>query len=81
MREIEKLREMTPEELGTRLHELQEELFSLRFRHKTQKLPNALRLRELRRQIALVKTIVREGELGIRSSQTGAGEGRHGERS
>jgi len=80
MREIEKLREMTPEELNTRLHELREELFSLRFRHKTQKLPNPLRLRDLRRQIALVKTIAREGELRARSPQTAAGEGGHGER-
>jgi large subunit ribosomal protein L29 len=74
MREIEKLREMTREELNTRLHELSEELFSLRFRHKSQKLPNALKLRELRRQIALVKTIIREGELSGRSSETAVGE-------
>jgi large subunit ribosomal protein L29 len=74
MREIEKLREMTREELNTRLHELSEELFSLRFRHKSQKLPNALKLRELRRQIALVKTIIREGELSGRSSETSVGE-------
>ena len=80
MREIEKLREMTREELNTRLHELTEELFSLRFRHRSQKLPNPLKLRELRRQIALVKTIAREGELAGRSRQTAAGEDGHGKR-
>jgi large subunit ribosomal protein L29 len=80
MREIETLREMTPEELNTRLHELREELFSLRFRHRSQKLPNPLKLRELRRQIALVKTIAREGEQVTASPETAAGEGGHGER-
>ncbi len=76
MREIEKLREMTVEELGTRLHELKEELFSLRFRHKSQKLANPLKLRELRRQIARLNTIVKEKEPGVRSSsQPTAGEG------
>lgn len=80
MRDIEKLREMTVAELNTRLHELREELFSLRFRHKAQKIPNALKLRELRRQIARVKTIVREGELGTRSSQT-TREGKDGKAS
>jgi large subunit ribosomal protein L29 len=75
MKDIEKLREMTIEELGTRLHELKEELFSLRFRHRSQKLANPLRLRELRRQIARINTIVKEKELGVRSSQPTAGEG------
>jgi len=80
MRDVEKLREMTVEELNTRLHELKEELFSLRFRHRSQKIPNALKLRELRRQIARVKTLVREGELGVRSSQTTTGETKDGKR-
>ncbi|TET47023.1 50S ribosomal protein L29 [candidate division TA06 bacterium] len=80
MRDIEKLREMTPEELNTKLHELGEEFFSLRFRNKSPGIPNPLKLRQLRREIARVKTIMREGESGIRSSRTGEGEDEGGKR-
>lgn len=80
MRDIEKLREMTTEELNTKLHELGEELFSLRFRSKSPGIPNPLKLRQLRREIARVKTIMRESESGIHSSGTGKGEGEGGKR-
>ena len=60
------LRQYTMEELKTRLYELEEELFNLRFRHVTSELPNPLRIRAVRKEIATIKTILRENELGIR---------------
>ena len=80
MRDIEKLREMTPEELNTKLHELGEEFFSLRFRNKSPGIPNPLKLRQLRRDIARVKTIMREGESGMRSSGSDKGEDEGGKK-
>ncbi len=61
----EKYREMTREELERAARDLREELFNLRFRVSTQKLDNPLKLRELKRDLARVLTILREDELGI----------------
>lgn len=61
----DKLRDMTVDELQVQLRELKEELFNLRFQHATAQLDNPLRLREVRRTIARVKTILREKELGV----------------
>jgi large subunit ribosomal protein L29 len=60
----EKYRELTRSELERILRDLREELFNLRFRVSTQKLDNPLRLREVRRDLARVMTILREDELG-----------------
>lgn len=61
----EEIRAMTSEELGRRLVDLKEELFNLRFQMVTAQLDNPMRVREVRRDIARVKTILRERELGI----------------
>ncbi len=60
---INELREKSPEELREELRELKEELFKLRFQHATNQLDNPLQLKEVKRQIARVKTIQREAEL------------------
>ncbi len=60
------LNELTVEELKVNLHELEEELFNLRFRRGIQELGNPVKIRELRRDIARVKTAIREFDLGIR---------------
>lgn len=60
------LRQYTVEELKTRLYELEEELFNLRFRHVTSELPNPLRIRMIKKEIARIRTILREDNLGIR---------------
>lgn len=57
------LREMTPEELQARLKDLKGELFNLRFQLATGQLDNIMRIRQVRRDIARVKTILREMEL------------------
>lgn len=60
---MEKIREMTQEELDQALHEMNEELFNLRFQISTGQAGNPLRKRELRRTIARVKTRLREQAL------------------
>ena len=57
------LREMTNEELNERVNELKAELFNLRFQLATGQLENPMRIREVKRDIARVKTILREREL------------------
>lgn len=53
------LREMIPEDLSRRLSELREELLKLRLRRSAEPLPNPLRLRVLRRDIARCLTELR----------------------
>ena len=55
-----KVREMGLEELRTKVLELQEQLFRLRVQKSIGQLENAIKLRETRRDIARVKTVLRE---------------------
>ncbi|HJR44239.1 MAG TPA: 50S ribosomal protein L29 [Actinomycetota bacterium] len=57
------LRELTVDELQTKLGEVKEELFNLRFQNATGQLDNYKRLGELRRDVARLKTVLREREL------------------
>ncbi|MEO0072560.1 MAG: 50S ribosomal protein L29 [candidate division WOR-3 bacterium] len=57
------IRAMTKEEMLKKLEELQDELLKLKIRRETEELPNPLRLRTLRRDIARIKTVLRELEL------------------
>ncbi len=61
--ELKKMRDMTEVELNTELSKMKKELFNLRFQHATGQLENPVQMRELRRNIARVKTIIREKEL------------------
>jgi len=56
----DKVREMSADELRTRERELQEQLFRLRFQKSLGQLDNALKIRETRRDIARVKTVLRQ---------------------
>ena len=56
----EKIREMSPEELQSKERELHEQLFKLRFQKSIGQLDNALKIRETRRDIARVKTVLRQ---------------------
>jgi large subunit ribosomal protein L29 len=53
-------RDMTPDELLTRERELVDELFHLRLRRATSQLPNPMKVRETRRNLARIKTALRE---------------------
>jgi large subunit ribosomal protein L29 len=57
------LRELTQDELEERLKETKEELFNLRFQNATGQLDNYKRLGELRRDVARIKTLIRDREL------------------
>lgn len=62
----EELKQMSEAELQSRLLENLDELENLRFQKALQQLENPLRLRHLRREIAQIRTVMREIELGIR---------------
>ncbi|MFX4263051.1 50S ribosomal protein L29 [Pelotomaculum propionicicum] len=62
---VKELRELTDAELGKKLTDSKDELFKLRFQMATGQLDNPIKLQEVRRKIARVKTIIRERELGI----------------
>ena len=63
---VNEIRDMSPDEQSQKLQSLKEELFNLRFQHATGQLENPMRLREVKKSIAQVKTIQRERELNIR---------------
>ncbi len=54
------LRELSVEELQLKERELAEQLFNLRFQHATGQLENTMALRHARKDIARVKTLLRE---------------------
>ncbi len=57
------IREMNLEEMHRTVNDLKEELFNLRFQHEIGQLENPNKMKETRRDIARVKTIIREVEL------------------
>ncbi|MBN1146477.1 MAG: 50S ribosomal protein L29 [Anaerolineales bacterium] len=63
--EVSKLRDLSSQELSSRLADAREELMNLRFQQATGELTDFNRLRYTRRQIARIETILRERELAI----------------
>jgi large subunit ribosomal protein L29 len=57
------IRELGSEEIQQQLKELSEEQFNLRFQHATDQLENAMRLQDVKKDIARMKTVLRELEL------------------
>ena len=57
------IKEMTLVELNNKLEELRKELFNLRFQHAVNQLDNPMRLKAVKKDIARVKTFIREQEL------------------
>ena len=60
---VNEIREMNAEELNQKLAALKEELFNLRFQLATGQLENPMRIKEVKKTIARIKTIQRENEL------------------
>ena len=56
------IRKMTPEQLNEKLDSLKKDLFFLRMQHATNQLDNPLKIAETKRDIARVKTVIREKE-------------------
>jgi len=61
----DEIRKLTPEEQEEKVKSLKEELFNLRFQQATGQLENPMRIREVKKTIARIKTILHEGKLGI----------------
>ena len=60
---LSEIRDLPVEEIMDKLRETKEELFNLRFQNATGQLDNYKRLGELRRDVARIKTILRQREL------------------
>jgi len=61
---VTEIRALSSEELAKQLEAAHQELFDLRFRRETKQLVNHRQVRETRKRIARLKTIIRERELG-----------------
>lgn len=59
------LRSLSSEEIEGRIDQLKDELFNLRFQLATGQLENPMRIRQVRKDIARAKTILKQRELGI----------------
>ena len=70
---IQDMRQMTLTDLQVKLRELTEEQFNLKFRLATQPLDDPLRLRKVRRDIARVRTLIREKQMATVSGDRQAG--------
>lgn len=60
---VNDIRNLSAAELNTKVSELKEELFNLRFQLATGQLENPMRIREVKKTIARVKTVQREEEI------------------
>ena len=63
MMKASEIRELTAEELSAKLGELKKDLFNLRLQLATNQLDNVNKITEVKRDIARVKTIIREQQL------------------
>ena len=64
---IQDIRDLSTQELETKIKDLKEELFNLRFQNATNQLDNPMRIASVKKDIARVKTVLKEKELGITS--------------
>ena len=60
MMKVKEVRELSAQELTTKLGELKKDLFNLRLQHATNQLDNPLKIAEVKRDIARVKTVLRD---------------------
>jgi large subunit ribosomal protein L29 len=65
MMKAKELREMTTAELESKLADLKKDLFFLRMQHATNQLDNPLKINVVKKDIARIKTVIREKETAI----------------
>lgn len=65
---LKEIKEMSVQQLQDQLLDLKKELFNLRFQHATNQLDNPMRIVEVKKTIARIKTVLRETE--IKSGET-----------
>jgi large subunit ribosomal protein L29 len=73
-RRIEKLRDMKPAELQVQERELAEQIFRLRFQMSSGQAEGLKKLREARKDLARVKTLLRQQEIAERKVSAGKGK-------
>ena len=64
-KEIKEIRGLSVEDLDKKLNDLKKDLFMLRMQHATNKLDNPLQIAAVKKDIARIKTIIREKETNI----------------
>ena len=64
-KEIKEIRGLSIEKLGEKLQELKKDLFMLRMQHATNQLDNPLQIATVKKDIARIKTIIREKETNV----------------
>ncbi len=64
-KEIKETRGLSVEELNKKLEELKKDLFTLRMQHATNQLDNPMKLAAVKKDIARIKTIIREKETNV----------------
>ena len=64
-KEIKETRNMSLEQLNGKLNDLKKDLFMLRMQHATNQLDNPMRLNAVKKDIARIKTIIREKETNV----------------
>ena len=67
---MDKIRDMSDNDLEKELVKMKNELFNLRFQHVTGQLENPMRMKDVKRDIARIKTVIMENELA-REQATG----------
>jgi large subunit ribosomal protein L29 len=73
-KEADKLRDVSEDDLETKLTEAKEELFNLRFQLVTGQLDNPMRIKQVRKHVARILTLMRERELEELEAQGAAAE-------
>ena len=63
MMKASEVRAMTPDQLDAKLNELKKDLFYLRLQHATNQLENPMKIAEVKKDIARVKTMIREKQI------------------
>ena len=67
MMKVKEVRELSAQELSAKLGDLKRDLFNLRLQHAINQLDNPQKIVEVKRDIARVKTVLREKELAAKS--------------
>ncbi len=71
--ELQRIRELTPDELAHQESEAGEQMFRLRFQAKLGQADSTQQIRILRKDVARIKTIARERELGLATAPVNSG--------
>ena len=67
---VSEIRELNPDERQRKLGELKQELFNLRFQHEVGQLENPQKMKQTKRDIARVQTVIKEEALANQSEKT-----------